>query len=95
MRIEVHERMDSVVMEGVSTMHPLSAEDQATLTEHLHQAATILKKYTEPDKLNTFESIEVELREQMLSIVSPTIAEFFWTQSHQQKPPEAPERSEA
>jgi hypothetical protein len=34
-------------------------------------------QYTEPEKLKDFERIEVELRTQLLTVVSPTIAEFF------------------
>jgi hypothetical protein len=58
-------------------MLPISLEDKAVLEEHLHQAASILKQYTEPEKLKDFESIEVELRTQILTVVSPTVAEFF------------------
>jgi hypothetical protein len=55
----------------------LSTQDQDTLDEHLKQAAAIVKKHTDPQKLNDFETLEVELRDQMLSVVSPTIADFF------------------
>jgi hypothetical protein len=58
-------------------MLPISPEDKAALEQHLHQAASILKRYTEPEKLKDFESIEVELRTQLLTVVSPTVAEFF------------------
>lgn len=74
-------------------MYNLSAQDQATLDDHLKKAAAILKKYTEPQKLKDFESLEVELRDQMLSVVSPTIAEFFLTQTHPPRPAENPEPS--
>jgi hypothetical protein len=67
-------------------MLPISPEDQAALEQHLHQAASILKQYTEPENLKDFESIEVELRTQLLTVVSPTVAEFFLTQSHQAAP---------
>jgi hypothetical protein len=63
-------------------MLPITPEDKAALEQHLHQAASILKQYTEPDKLKDFESLEVELRTQILTVVSPTIAEFFLTQRH-------------
>jgi hypothetical protein len=66
-------------------MHPLSLEDQAALDEHLKQAATILKKYTEPEKLNNFEVLEVELRDQLLSQVNPTIAGVFLTRNRVRK----------
>jgi hypothetical protein len=58
-------------------MLPISAEDQAALEKHLHQAANILKQYTEPEKLKDFESIEVELRTQLLAVVSPPLLKFF------------------
>jgi hypothetical protein len=64
-------------------MLPITSEDKAALEQHLHQVASILKQYTEPDKLKDFESLEVELRTQILTVVSPTIAEFFLTQRHQ------------
>jgi hypothetical protein len=67
-------------------MLPIPAEDKAALEQHLHQAASILKQYTEPDKLKDYESIEVELRTQILTVVSPTMAEFFLTQRHQTLP---------
>lgn len=62
-------------------MLELSPEDQATLEASLQQTARILKKYTEPEKLKDFESIEVELRTQILTIVSPALAEIFLTQN--------------
>jgi hypothetical protein len=61
-------------------MLDLSPEDQVSLEQSLQQAARILKKYTESDKLKDFESIEAELRHQVVTIVSPTIAEFFLPQ---------------
>jgi hypothetical protein len=67
-------------------MLPISPEDKAALEQHLHQAASILKQYTEPDKLKDFERIEVELRTQMLTVVSPTVAEIFLTQRHPTPP---------
>jgi hypothetical protein len=67
-------------------MLPIAPEDKAALEQHLLQAASILKQYTEPDKLKDFESLEVELRTQILTVVSPKIAEFFLTQDHQTLP---------
>ncbi len=54
-------------------MLPMPREAKAALEEHLHQAASILKQYTESDKLEDFERLEVELRRQMLTIVSPLV----------------------
>jgi hypothetical protein len=58
-------------------MLPLSSEEQAVLEHHLQEVAKILKGHTEPEKLKDFESIEVELREQIQTYVSPRIGEFF------------------
>jgi len=52
-------------------------EEKAQLEICLTETARILRKYTEAEKLNSFESIEVELREQMMEVVSPIIGEFF------------------
>jgi hypothetical protein len=71
-------------------MLPMSPENKAALEQHLQQAASILKQHTEPEKLKDFESIEVELRTQLLTLVSPTGAEFFLTQS-----PQAPSKHRA
>ena len=45
----------------------------------MSETAKILYKYTEKDKLREFESIERELREQMMERVGPMIGEFFLT----------------
>jgi hypothetical protein len=37
-----------------------------------------MRKYTEPDKLRDFESIEIEVREQMVEVIGPVIGEFFF-----------------
>ena len=58
-------------------MHPLSPETQAQLQSHLDAVAEILYRHTEADKLNDFESIEWELREQILTQVAPHLGEFF------------------
>jgi hypothetical protein len=62
-------------------MLTIPPEDQASLEHHLQQAASILNQYTEPDKLKDIESIEVELRNQMLTVISPTVAEIFFPQA--------------
>ncbi len=53
-------------------------EEKAQLDKYLTEAARILRKYTEPEKLNSFENIELEVRNQVLEIVSPKIGEFFY-----------------
>lgn len=59
-------------------MLPIPPEEKALLDHHLTESARIMRQYTEPEKQKDFESIEVEVRSQMLEIVGPTIAEFFF-----------------
>lgn len=61
-------------------MLKMTSEDQAKLEASLNETAAILRKYTEPEKLENFESMEIELREQMLDIVGPKIGEFFFSE---------------
>jgi hypothetical protein len=58
-------------------MLEIPPEEKAKLDKYLVETAKILRKYTEPEKLNDFESIELEVRNQMMSVVSPKIGEFF------------------
>ena len=58
-------------------MQPLSPDAQAKLQSHLDAVAEILYTHTEADKLEDFESIEWELREQILTQVAPHLGEFF------------------
>jgi hypothetical protein len=59
-------------------MQPLSTEKQQEINAHLPAVAHILYDHTEPEKLETFESIELEVRTQILEEVSPKIGEFFF-----------------
>ena len=58
-------------------MHPLSPQAQAQLQSHLTAVAKILYAHTEAEKLDDFESIEWELRDQILEQVAPHVGEFF------------------
>jgi hypothetical protein len=55
----------------------IPSEEKSQLDTYLTEAAKILRKYTEAEKLNDFESIELEVRKQMMEVVSPKIGEFF------------------
>jgi hypothetical protein len=55
----------------------MTPEDKQALEFHLQEIAQILYKNTPADKLKDFESTELEVREQLLSEVSPKIGEFF------------------
>lgn len=59
-------------------MLPIPPEEKAMLDYHLTESARIMRQYTEPEKQKDFESIEVEVRTQILEIVGPTIGEFFF-----------------
>jgi hypothetical protein len=65
-------------------------EEKAQVEIYLTETARILRKYTEPEKLNSFESIELELRNQMMEVVGPIIGEFFF----QKEPKNSQEKRE-
>ena len=58
-------------------MKDLSPRTQRELDSHLKDIARILYSHTEPEKLESFESIEWELREQILTKVAPQLGHFF------------------
>ena len=60
------------------TMIELSSEKQQELDEHILAISRILYEHTEVENLKTFETIEWEVREQMLKKVTPKIGEFFF-----------------
>jgi hypothetical protein len=62
---------------GQRIMSQMPAEEQAKLEHYLRETAKILYKNTDSDKLKDFESIEREVREQMMERVGPFIGEFF------------------
>jgi insertion element IS1 protein InsB len=76
---------------GESAMLNIPPEEKAQLDTYLVETAKILRKYTEPDRLNDFESIEIEVRNQMIEVVSPRIGEFF-CQKEQKNSQERPEK---
>jgi hypothetical protein len=63
--------------EGASVMKALSAEVKAKLEEHLIAVSQILYEHAESGDLESFESIEKEVRVQLLETVAPRIGEFF------------------
>ena len=60
-------------------MKKLSPEVEQKLKQHLIQVAQILYQHTESEKLQDFETIEWELRNQLLEKVAPQIGEFFFS----------------
>lgn len=75
-------------------MLPMPPEKQALLEHHLTESARLMREYTEPEKLKDFESIEVEVRNQVIEVVAPTIGEFF-SQKEEKKTPGRSEKSKA
>lgn len=53
-------------------------EVKAEMKAHLEAVARILRQHTEPEKLQDFESIEIEVRKQVQEEVTPRIGEFFF-----------------
>lgn len=58
-------------------MLSMPPEEQALLENYLTEVARLMREYTEPEKLKDFESIEIEVRNQLMEVVAPTIGEFF------------------
>lgn len=55
----------------------MNVEDKQKLDDHLKAIAEILVRNTQKEDLKSFESIELAVREQMLTVVSPAIGRFF------------------
>lgn len=47
-------------------MLPMPPEQQALLEHYLTESARLMREYTESEKLNNFESREVEVRNQLM-----------------------------
>ena len=63
----------------------MTPEDKAIIKEKLTEVAEILYKNTPDEKLDTFETIELTVREHLLDTVAPTIGNFFATQQEEKK----------
>jgi hypothetical protein len=62
----------------------MTPEDKKRLEEHINEIARILYKNTPPETIQTFESIETTVRDQVLEHVSPKIA-FFLSEKRQER----------
>lgn len=58
----------------------MTPAEKATIEEKLKEVAEILYKNTPDEELDTFETIELSVREHILDTVAPTIGNFFATQ---------------
>lgn len=67
----------------------MTPEEQIIIQEKLREVAEILYKNTSSESLETFETVELSVREHLLEIVAPEIGEFFLTQQEEQKQEES------
>ncbi|GBE76755.1 hypothetical protein myaer87_39820 [Microcystis aeruginosa NIES-87] len=58
----------------------MNIEDKQKLDDHFAAIAEILVRNTQKEDLESFESIELAVREQMLTVVTPAIGRFFLKQ---------------
>jgi hypothetical protein len=63
----------------------MNSEEKQKLDEHLKAIAEILVNNTPKENLKNFESIELAVREHMLTEVSPSIGSFFLKEQQEQK----------
>lgn len=63
----------------------MTPEKQAIVEERLKEVAKILYGNTAPEKLKTFETIELSVREHLLKTVAPQIGDFFYVPQAEQK----------
>jgi len=69
-------KIDEKLTEEIA-MIVMSPEKQQELDEHILAISRILYEHTEVENLKTFETIEWEVREQVLEKVTPQIGDFF------------------
>lgn len=66
------------IIEGLhAPVSLMNLEEKESLEKHLREIAVILFKNTPPSSLEDFESIEVAVREHLLTEVGPVIGSFF------------------
>jgi hypothetical protein len=63
----------------------MNADDQQKIKDHLKEIAEIIYKNTEESELESFESIELSLRSQMLTEIGLEIAKFFFRKNQELK----------
>jgi len=72
----------------------MTPEEKKELDTHVKAIAKILYKNTPSEKIETFEGIEIAVRDQVLEHVSPKIA-FFLSEKRREQQKDASEPSEA
>jgi hypothetical protein len=69
----------------------VTPKEKRELNKHLEAAAEILFKNTPREKLQDFESLELELRDQLVAHVHPTFGHFFYAAAPKQVQAESEE----
>ena len=67
----------------------MTPEKQLILDQKLREVAEILYNNTSSEKLATFETVELSVREQLLEKVAPKIGEFFSAKQEEVKQEES------
>lgn len=62
----------------------MTPEEQSIVDQKLKEVAEILYNNTPEEELNTFETIELSVRDHLLKRVAPKIGEFFSIQQQEQ-----------
>lgn len=62
----------------------MTPEEQAIVDQKLREVADILYSNTPERELETFETIELSVRDHLLKTVAPKIGEFFSVQQQEQ-----------
>ena len=63
----------------------MTPEEQVIVQQKLKEIASILYRNTPSEKLETFETVELSVREHLLKTVAPEIGEFFLEKQGEKK----------
>ena len=63
----------------------MTPEEQTIVKEKLGEVAEILYKNTPAEKLSTFETVELSVREHLLETLAPEVGNFFSNQQEETK----------
>jgi len=63
----------------------MTPEEQVIVQQKLREVASILYRNTPIIKLETFEAVELSVREHLLATVAPEIGEFFLAKQEEKK----------
>jgi hypothetical protein len=61
----------------------MTPEEQAIVQEKLREVSAILYKNTPSESLETFETVELSVREHLLETVAPLVGNFFSNQQEE------------